>query len=94
MKRIEIFECEVCKSRFESEEEALQCEKEHVECKYISKVVYGDAYGKYPSSFVVMMEDGNEVEYNLFGINQTYFTPNHDLGYKAKEFKHEGDFQF
>lgn len=60
-----LYECEVCKTTFVTESDAIKCEKSHNHCVEIVKEVIkkADNNGKYPARIIVKMSDGANIEY-------------------------------
>lgn len=58
MKKLELYECEYCKTQYKEENDALECESRHTtvdhigECRYI-------ASAQYPISVEIRMSDGS-----------------------------------
>lgn len=66
MKELKIYQCEICGTRYPSEEKAKECEENHVtnlkiiDCLHLKKVSCEDGF---PAEITVESEDGREHTY-------------------------------
>ena len=75
MKTLQLYVCEICGTRYESEDECRRCEESHkapiriVKEQYRSLKYDGDKY-PYPISILFEMSDGENLWYRLHGKEQ------------------------
>lgn len=66
MKKIELYQCELCGTEYKDKKQAEECEENHVEtieivsCKFVKKALISDGF---PISITVKSEDGREMTY-------------------------------
>lgn len=66
MKKIDLYQCEHCKTQYNSKDKALECEKSHRHPKKIEKSIWipmKDNKRGYPTRISVLMDDGEIVTY-------------------------------
>lgn len=69
MERVTYYRCGICRKVYDSESEAMDCEKYHIcikqikSCNYLSLAQDMGTYGSYPKIISVEMEDGKIVQY-------------------------------
>lgn len=69
MKETKLYTCEYCNTSYKENIKCQECEKGHKKiksidsCKYVS--IKGDATG-YPSKIVIVMDNGEKVEYKRY----------------------------
>ena len=66
MKKIELYQCELCGTEYKDKKQEEECEENHVEtieivsCKFVKKALISDGF---PISITVKSEDGREMTY-------------------------------
>lgn len=65
MKKLELFQCEFCGSRYSIETDCQKCEDNHIKPEKISSKNYLQGYmsKNYPHMINVLMEDGHKIAY-------------------------------
>ena len=71
MEKVIYYRCGICRKIYDSESEAMECEKYHTcikqieSCNYLSLAEDMSNYGSYPKIISVEMEDGKIVQYKM-----------------------------
>ena len=63
MKKLELYQCEICGIQYKSKSECQTCEKSHVKPVQIIGTRFVKQNGAYPVSITVKMEDGKNATY-------------------------------
>lgn len=63
-KKIEIYQCEICGSRYKDENYAIECERYHIRVSAVHDETYCPS-GKFPYSVHLKMSDGSLIKYNM-----------------------------
>lgn len=61
------YQCEKCKSLYSTEQDANNCENQHIGYNNakIIKAEYFNALSKYPTKFIIQLDDNSEYTYKL-----------------------------
>lgn len=68
MKKIELYQCEICGTQYKSKAECTNCEKRHIKPVKITGTRYvnfKDNHKGYPVTISVAMKDGSTVTYKI-----------------------------
>lgn len=60
MKKIELYECEICHTKYNEKQRAQNCEKAHVKALEIKDCIFNND-AKYPFKLLIKFEDGKEI---------------------------------
>ena len=63
MKRIELYQCEICNMQYNSQDKATECEASHQIPETITGYRYTKTYPKYPVAVNITFDDGKELTY-------------------------------
>lgn len=67
MKKIDLYQCEICGTQYKEKSKCQDCEKSHVKPVQIveEKFMPKNCNGKYPVHITVKMADGKNVTYKI-----------------------------
>lgn len=64
MKKLELFQCEICGEQYTVEDACKRCESNHMIPQEVVKCEYPVSHlGHYPDVITILMSDGVEVKY-------------------------------